>query len=114
MLCLVGVMTGCSVRLNGDPTPLFVDVVEDTTLRLLTECAEEVRADVAESAERVAIYSISGRVQPGLDCLGWTEISLSSPLGDRTLVVEGTPWSRGPMACSYDYVAPDTDLTGPC
>jgi hypothetical protein len=87
---------------DSSVTAMFVEsdygvpVVEARDVHLLTTCADDVNANVSETDEAVRITDIegdslgSGPDHP--DCQGGVTLSLSEPIGERALVVDGETW----------------------
>jgi hypothetical protein len=93
-----------------------IAVVEARELALLTVCADEVTAKVSESDEAVRIDDIEGDPIDGADCQGGASLSVSKPIADRSLVVDGKTWRllQGTDCPDGRFAPPDSDGTPGC
>jgi hypothetical protein len=101
VLPLVAAGTSCA---SQEPTPLGISV-RDNRLLLSVSCADDVDAEFTEYTDQVRVHDISGDPVDG-DCVGGTALTLTQPLGNRALVVEGDTWRRVRRSCGYGEFGP--------
>lgn len=97
---------------DPEPRPIGIEIRNPTTLVLLTSCARDVSARLAESAGAVRIDQVAGRVIDG-DCTGGVDLGLSAPLGDRLVFVAGEQWTEVGASCPYGGLGPDGGIDLP-
>lgn len=110
-IVLVVALMRLAVR-DPEPRPIGIEIRDPTTLVLLTTCARDVSARLAESADAVRIDQVAGRVIAG-DCTGGVELGLSAPLGDRFVFVAGQRWTEVGASCPYGGLGPDGGIDLP-
>jgi hypothetical protein len=73
---------------------------------LLTNCAEQVSADVEESAVEIRITNVRGDRIEGADCLGSFPLDLGEPIADRAVIVDGERWVVLDADCPWGQIGP--------
>ena len=115
-----GCGSDATVRAMWVESDYGVPVAHTQELHLSTTCAEEVSASLTETDEEVRIGDIEGDAlgngRDGPDCQGGVTLSLSEPIGDRTVVVEGTAWrlQQGSGCPDGRFAPPDSTVTKDC
>lgn len=111
-LCAVVVISVAVVGCASDIEPYAVSNLDDDLIFLSVSCAHDLRADLTETRDEVRIENLRGRVENG-DCLSVVSIPLETPLGDRTIVVNGDAWVELSATCGYGTLgSPDLDFEG--